>query len=93
MICFENFLKQNDEDFFFVKYVLARGTYSLRNSYIDIVTPDTLHFEIDIFGWEAGFGLEINCQQALSCTVNCYGNGCLNTTIAALSSGNNTKHF
>ena len=44
-------------------------------------TEDNYNVEIYLYGYYAGYGAKIICQNGLNCTVYCQGNGCLNTDL------------
>lgn len=56
------------------------GAYSLNNAIIDSGTNgDSLY--VELAGFFAGYGATIHCLSGSDCTIDCYGNACMNVNL------------
>ena len=60
--------------------IYGNGAYSLENSIITGNGATNTELRVHLKGYLAGYNLTIYCESGLvTCTINCYGNGCYNT--------------
>eukprot|EP01084_Bolivina_argentea_P031160 57679_1 len=60
--------------------ISATGSYSLLYAVIKSANNNTT-MNVDLFGFNAGFGANIICELSDVCYINCHGNGCYMTYI------------
>eukprot|EP01084_Bolivina_argentea_P047362 87256_1 len=62
-----------------VDYVSGEGYYALKDAIIDSIGLEKLN--VDLYGYKAGYGLQIICRKDVDCDITCDGYACQKTEI------------